>query len=286
MSSPVWLITGASNGFGLALVLRVLRAGHTVVGSVRNKTKAAAAIEQIEKAGGSIIEMDMTESKATITSKVQAVGRIDYLVNNAGYSILAACEEITEAEATLQINTNFFGPLYTLQAVLPGMRAQKSGTIVNVSSVAARDPLAACSLYAASKAALEAASESLAKEVAPHNIRVLIVEPGNFRTNFVSALADASPEPAAVPAHYDDPVGIIMRKFLAVHGKQIGDPEKAVERIFEAVTGEGLAGPLAGNVLRLVLGKDALGRIKVHNDKFLHELSLQEETAASTDFII
>lgn len=101
----------------------------------------------------------------------------------------------------------------------------------------------------------------------------------------IKQLADASPEPAAVPAHYDDPVGIIMRKFLAVHGKQIGDPEKAVERIFEAVTGEGLAGPLAGNVLRLVLGKDALGRIKVHNDKFLHELSLQEETAASTDFI-
>ncbi|KAK5997660.1 Oxidoreductase claN [Cladobotryum mycophilum] len=284
MSSPVWFITGASNGLGLALALRVLRAGHQVIGSVRNKTRAAAAVEQIEKAGGSVIEMDMTESKDSITRKVQAVGRIDYLINNAGYSILAACEDITDKDATLQMNTNFFGPLYTLQAALPGMRTQKSGTIVNVSSVAARDPLAACSLYAASKAALEAASESLAKEVAPHNIRVLIVEPGNFRTNFVSALADASPEPASVPAHYDDPVGIVMRKFLTVHGKQIGDPEKAVERIFEAATGEGLAGHLSGNVLRLVLGKDALGRIKVHNDKFLHELSLQEETATSTDF--
>lgn len=88
-----------------------------------------------------------------------------------------------------------------------------------------------------------------------------------------------------MPAHYDDPVGIIMRKFLAVHGKQIGDPEKAVDRIFEAVTGDGLAGPLAGNVLRLVLGKDALSRMKVHSDKDLYELSLQEETATSTDFI-
>lgn len=87
------------------------------------------------------------------------------------------------------MTTNFFGPLYTLQAVLPVMRAQRSGTIVNISSGAAQDPLPACSLYSASKAALEAASEALAKEVAPHNIRVLIVEPGNFRTNFVGAVS-------------------------------------------------------------------------------------------------
>lgn len=87
-----------------------------------------------------------------------------------------------------------------------------------------------------------------------------------------------------MPAHYDDPVGVIVRKFLSVHGKQIGDPEKAVERIFEAVTGQGLAGPLAGKVLRLVLGKDALTRMKAHNDKFLGELSMQEATATSTDF--
>lgn len=95
----------------------------------------------------------------------------------------------SEKEATLQMTTNFFGPLYTLQAVLPAMRAQRSGTIVNISSGAAQDPLPACSLYSASKAALEAASEALAKEVAPHNIRVLIVEPGNFRTNFVGAVS-------------------------------------------------------------------------------------------------
>lgn len=95
MSAPIWLITGASNGFGLALVLHVLERGHKVIGSVRSKAKSASAVEQIEKAGGSVIEMDMTESKESITTKVQAVGRIDYLVNNAGYSILAACETIT-----------------------------------------------------------------------------------------------------------------------------------------------------------------------------------------------
>ncbi|KAI1176171.1 putative short-chain dehydrogenase [Nemania sp. FL0916] len=285
MSPPVWFVTGASNGLGLVLALRVLKAGHTLVGSVRSKTKAATAVEKIEKAGGTVVELDMTESQASITKKVQAVGRIDYLVNNAGYSLLAPCEHISEKEAQLQLATNFFGPLYTLQAALPGMRQRKSGTIVNVSSVAAKDPLPACSLYSASKAALEAASDSLAKEVAPHGIKVLIVEPGNFRTNFVSALADASPDPSTVPQHYDDPVGAVMRKFLTVHGKQIGDPERGVERIFEAVTGEGgLAGHLSGKVSRLVLGSDAYGRMEKIRDQLAHELSLQKETSASTAF--
>ncbi|KAK0391745.1 hypothetical protein NLU13_1244 [Sarocladium strictum] len=284
MSASTWLITGASNGLGLALVLHVLARGHKVIGSVRSKSKSASAVEQIEKAGGSVIEMDMTEPKDSITKKVQGLGRIDYLVNNAGYSILAPCEEITDKDAHLQLNTNFFGPLYVMQAALPGMRDAKAGTIINVSSVAARDPLAACSLYAASKAALEAASESLAKEVAPHNIRVLIVEPGNFRTNFVSALSDMSPEVDSVPKHYDDPVGIILRKFLTIHGKQIGNPEEGVSRIFEAATGQGLAGPLNGKALRLILGSDALRRIKAWNENWAKEVSLQEDVAASTDF--
>ncbi|CAI7646079.1 unnamed protein product [Penicillium glandicola] len=286
MSSPVWLITGASNGFGLGMCLHVLRAGHghRVIGSVRSKAKAATAVEQIEQAGGSVIELDMTESQASIASKVHALGRIDYLINVAGYSILAACEDITEKEATLQMNTNFFGPLYTLQAVLPVMRAQRSGTIVNISSGAAQDPLPACSLYSASKAALEAASEALAKEVAPHNIRVLIVEPGNFRTNFVGALADASPDPASVAPHYDDPVGVVMRKFLTVHGKQPGDPQKGVERIFEVVTGTGMAGPLAGKITRLVLGSDAYARMQKSCERFGHDLSLQEEVSLSTNY--
>ncbi|KAJ8121491.1 hypothetical protein ONZ43_g2072 [Nemania bipapillata] len=284
MSTPIWLITGASNGIGLALCLRVLRAGHRVVASVRSKAKSGDAVQKIEKAGGSVIEIDMTESQASIAAKVKAVGHIDYLVNNAGYSILAACEDISEQEATLQINTNFFGPLYTLQAALPTMRAQRSGTIINISSGAARDPLAACSLYSASKAALEAASEALAHEVAPHNIRVLIVEFGNFRTNFVSALEDASGGADNVSPHYDNPVGVIKRKFLSIHGKQMGDPERGVDRVFEAVTGEGMAGSVTGKVRRLVLGKDCFDRMKAASERSLTELSLQEEIAKSTAF--
>ncbi|KAI0508445.1 putative short-chain dehydrogenase [Xylaria bambusicola] len=284
MSSPVWLITGASNGLGLALCLRVLRGGHQLVASVRSKAKSADAVQKIEQAGGSVIELDMTESQTSIASKIKAVGHIDYLVNNAGYSILGACEDISEKDATLQINTNFFGPLYTTQAALPVMRAQRSGTIVMVSSGAARDPLPSCSLYSASKAALEAASEALAHEVAPHNIRVLIVEFGNFRTNFVSALSDASGDADKVSPHYDNPVGAVMRKFLSIHGKQMGDPERGVDRVFEAVTGEGMAGQVTGKVSRLVLGKDCYDRMKKASEKSLVELSLQEEIAKSTAF--
>ncbi|KAI0201629.1 putative short-chain dehydrogenase [Astrocystis sublimbata] len=283
MSASVWLITGASNGLGLALTLHVLRAGHRAFASVRNKEKSADAVKQIEKAGGSVVEIDMTESQTSIAEKVKAIGHIDYLINNAGYSILAACEVITEKEATLQMNTNFFGPLYMIQAILPAMRAHGSGTIVNISSVAAQDPLPACSLYSASKAALEAASEALALEVAPHGIKVLIVEPGNFRTNFVNALADASPHDT--PEHYDHPVGQTLRKLLTAHGKQIGNPEAGVSRIFEAVTGEGgPAGHLTGKVRRLVLGSDAWGRMKRKSENHVKELNMQEDTAKSTDF--
>jgi NADP-dependent 3-hydroxy acid dehydrogenase YdfG len=100
MSAPVWLITGASNGLGLVLTLHVLRAGHRVVASVRSKAKSADAVEKIEQAGGSVIEMDMTESQASIASKVKAIGRIDFLINNAGYSLLAACEVISYVNCT------------------------------------------------------------------------------------------------------------------------------------------------------------------------------------------
>jgi NAD(P)-dependent dehydrogenase (short-subunit alcohol dehydrogenase family) len=309
MSSPVWLITGASNGFGLLLCLRALQANHQVVGTVRSRTKSADAVKQIEDTGGRVIYMDMTESKESITKKIQAVGRIDYLINNAGYSLLGACEYYTQVtpcneshfpaavgpcmksladrvssaeEVQLQMQTNFFGPLFATQAALPGMRERRTGTIVNLSSIAAQDPLAACALYAASKGALEAASASLAVELAPFGVSMLIVEPGAFRTNFLSATMPAA---AACPEAYrGTPVHGVIDKFGTMAGQQAGDPVKGVERIFEAVTGEGMAGHLKGKVLRLVIGEDALTRIRNRNAKFLEELSLGEEATLSTGY--
>lgn len=110
MSRPTWFITGASNGLGLELILHVLERGHKAIGAIRSKTKSAAAVEKIQKAGGSVIELDMTESKDSITAKVQSVGDIDYLVNNAGYSILAACEQIKYV--------HFLGHHYIISTIL------------------------------------------------------------------------------------------------------------------------------------------------------------------------
>ncbi|KAI0194315.1 putative short-chain dehydrogenase [Xylaria flabelliformis] len=282
MSQPVWVITGVSNGFGFLLTLRALKAGHRVVGTLRNKAKNTRTVQQIEAAGGEVMEMDMTESQESIHRKIKSVGRIDYLINNAGYAIFCCLEQMSENEVNTQIATNVFGPVYAMQAALEGMRARRSGLIVNISSIAAKDPLPTSALYAASKAALEAASESLAKEVADFGIGVTIVNPGAFRTNFLGQL-QLSENP--MPSDYKDSVvGQTIQKFANADGKQAGDPEKGVERIFEFVTGEGIAGELKGKVLRLVIGEDAFTRMKNNNDKFVQDFMIGKKVALSTAF--
>ncbi|KAH8161624.1 hypothetical protein CIB48_g6615 [Xylaria polymorpha] len=282
MSQPVWFITGVSNGFGLLLTLRALKAGHRVVGTLRNKTKHTGAVQQIEAAGGEVIEMDMTESQESIHNKVKSVGRIDYLVNNAAYAIFCCLEQMSEKEVNTQIATNVFGPIYAIQAALEGMRARRSGLIVNVSSIAAKDPLPASALYAASKAALEAASEAMAREVASFGIQVLIVNPGAFRTNFLGQL-QLSENP--LPKDYQDSiVGSAIQRFAEADGNQAGDPVKGIERIFEIVTGEGMAGELKGKVFRLVIGEDAFTRMKNNNDKFVQDFTIGKDVALSTAF--
>lgn len=181
----------------------------------------------------------------------------------------------------MQIQTNVFGPLYTIQAVLPGMRARRSGTIVNVSSVAGQDGQASCGLYSASKFCLEGLSEGLAREVKEFGISVLIVEPGAFRTNFLSAMVMNE---KGVPEDYQNTaVHEVLKKFQAANGKQSGDPEKAAEVIFEVVTGEGKGGQLKGGIRRLVLGKDAHARITAKIDDVRKDLETGKEVTFSTD---
>ncbi|KAJ6447068.1 MFS multidrug transporter [Purpureocillium lavendulum] len=283
MSSPVWLITGASSGFGLSLTLRALKAKHRVIAAIRSKTKSAEAVKLITDDGGQVVELDMTESQASIAGKVKQAegiyGHIDILVNNAGYSQLGAVQHFTEEEFIMQYRTNVYGPLFTTQAVLAGMRERRSGQIVNLSSVGGQDVLPTCGAYSSSKFAIEGISEALAKEVAEFGISVLIVEPGAYRTNFFHAVQ----RPADGLA--DDYNGTATEKmfnlFGEMAGKQPGDPDKAVERMFQVITGEGSAGGLRGKVLRLPLGMDAVERIEKKTDRLRSDLvearKLEEE---------
>lgn len=181
------------------------------------------------------------------------------------------------------METNVYGPIYAMQAVLPGMRSRRRGTIVNVSSVAGQDALPTSGLYAASKFALEGLSEALAREEAEHGVHVLIVEPGGFRTNFLGAYVAAE---KGLGGHSEDGVvGQAMRRWDAYEGKQPGDPAKAAEAIFQAVSGEGdLAGNLRGRVLRLPLGRDAAARIEAKTASVRKDIEATRAVAHSTDF--
>ncbi|KAF2084913.1 NAD(P)-binding protein [Saccharata proteae CBS 121410] len=256
----VWFITGASSGFGLLLSLHALRSGHQVIGTVRDRQRSADAVSQIESAGGKCVVLDLAKPRSiseTVANVLSDGGKVDVLVNNAGYSLLGAVEDMSEEETRAQMETNFFGPLFLMQALIPSMRERRSGTIVNISSTAAVSALPCCGLYSASKFALEGISESLSHELEPFNVRVLIVEPGAFRTNFLHAFVRTAKP--LTPAYVGGPVADMLDKFDQYRGKQPGDPEKGVRGIFEAVIGGGGGD---GGGLRLLLGRDAVGRME------------------------
>lgn len=183
----------------------------------------------------------------------------------------------SESEVKLQFQTHVFGPLFIIQAVLPGMRQREQGQIVNISSVCGMDAPPISGMYGSSKFALEGISESLSKEVAEFGITVLIVEPGAFRTN----LLKASRQKALSPDYKDTLVETVTNVIEGLSGDQLGDAVKAVERMFEVITGEGKAGRLRGKVLRLPLGMDAIERIEVKASKVVEDVlqarKLEEE---------
>ena len=248
--SPVWLITGCSSGFGQELAKLVLDRGWNAAVTARNPeelTELVAGHEQTALA----LPLDVTNS-AQIAAAVQQAqekfGRIDVLVNNAGYGYLAAIEEGEDDQVRAMFETNFFGLVAMTNAVLPGMRARKSGHIVNISSIGGLVSFGATGYYHATKYAVEGMSESLAIELPPLGIKVIIVEPGPFRTDWSGR---SIKESKTVIEDYDSTAGERRRKTRLNSGKQVGDPVRGAQAIIDIV---GAANP----PLRLVLGKPAL----------------------------
>jgi len=269
-----WLITGASAGFGLALAHQVLARGGRVIVTARNPASLAALSDSNENRVLAL-KLDVTDAAAIedALARAEAFGGVDVLVNNAGYGFLGGVEESTEGEVRAQFETNFFGAAAMVRAVLPGMRARGAGYIVNISSVAGATGGPGGGYYSASKFALEGLSESLAAEARPLGIRVLIVEPGAFRTAFFGR---SMARPAHRISHYKM-VDATLAYAAASDGVQPGDPARAAAIIIDTLEQE-------SPPLRLVLGRGACEFVETALQARLVEVASQRELAASACF--
>ncbi|KAF7196922.1 Oxidoreductase claN [Pseudocercospora fuligena] len=261
--SFTFLITGASSGFGAAIAIHALEIGHIVVATARSVEQAKKAYPVIEELGGIWLTLDVTSPNTeVIVSEAVKKHHVNVLINNAGYALRGVLEDLSMHQLRDQMEANLFGALACTKGALPHFRERKAGTIVNISSTSGISGNAGYTAYAASKFAMEGWSESLAAEMACFGVRVLVVEPGGFRTNFQAAVtaSEGSGDGEFVSEPYrGSPADEAARRISGGHGKQPGDPAKAAQAIVEAVTGSGRGQDVKG-CLRLPLGKDAVQR--------------------------
>jgi len=272
-SSRVWLITGSSSGFGLQIAQAALERGDRVVATARRPAAladlAASAPDRVHAVALDVTRADQIE--AAVTAALERFGRIDVLVNNAGYGSVGAVEEIDMADLRELMDTMFFGAVALTKAVLPHMRARRSGAIVQISSMGGQLSPPGFGAYCSAKFALEAISESLAAEVEPYGIRVLIPEPGAFRTEFGGARLHRSRDSGL----YVDTAGQNRDYMDSADGTQPGDPHKAAAAIVSA-----LDEPDAP--LRLALGDDAVDAIRAKHERLRADLDAWEHVSRAT----
>ncbi len=274
-TAQTWFITGTSSGFGRAFAEHAIARGHNVVATARRIDSLADLVAQAPRRVLAV-ELDVALAGAperAIRAAVARFGRIDVLVNNAGYGVVGALEETPDAELRAIMDTNFFGALAVTRAALPVLREQRGGAIVNMSSLGGQLSFAGFSAYSASKFALEGASEALAQEVAPFGVKVLIVEPGQFRTQLAGAGMRHMP---AIDA-YTPVVGATREFARTMHATQAGDPRKAAVAIERA-----LAAP--NTPLRLQLGGDSLDAVRTHAQAMLADMAAWDDVSRATDF--
>ena len=275
-NSAVWFITGCSTGFGRELAKILLDRGNRVVITARN-------LKQIEDLAAGrdkqalALQLDVTNTAQiadTVDNAESAFGQIDVLVNNAGYGYLSAVEEGEDDEVRAMFETNFFGLAHLTQAVLPGMRKRRSGTIVNVSSIGGYVGFPGVGYYNATKFAVEGLTEALAKECEPLGIRAIIVEPGPFRTDWAGRSLKT---PKFAIADYTATAGTRRNNISGGSGKQAGDPIRACHAMIKAVESE-------KPPMRLVLGKMALDTARAKVAQVQCDFDAWQETTLSADY--
>lgn len=270
-----WLITGASLGLGLEITKAVLVAGDKVIGTARKKPEEFAA--QLNNENLTMISLDVTNEEQVIDEITRLMSdgkRIDVLVNNAGVGLLGAIEETSDKEVRQNFETNVFGLLNVTRSLLPYLRKQRSGHIINFSSVGGLSGSAGWGIYNSTKFAVEGISEALFKELAPMNIFVTAVEPGYFRTNFLDS--SSLNRVKNIIENYSGTVGLMRERVSAVNNNQPGDPEKLAQALVK----------IAHNKcppLHLPLGKDSLNAYRAKSANFELDINEWMDTIINTD---
>jgi NAD(P)-dependent dehydrogenase (short-subunit alcohol dehydrogenase family) len=274
--SDVWFITGCSTGFGRELAKLVLDRGYRAVITARD-LRCIEDLTAGREGRALALKLDVT-NKAEVAEAVKTAqstfGGIDVLVNNAGYGYVGAVEESEEDEVRAMVDTNFFGLARMIRAVLPAMRKRRHGSIVNISSNGGLLAFPGFGYYNATKFAVEGLSEALATEVAPLGIRVLLVEPGPFRTDWAGRSLRRSAERIA---EYAETAGVALERLTSGSGKQVGDPVRAGEAILKAVESDHMP-------LHLVLGKIAVETARSKIELLRRDVDAWEETAIGADY--
>ena len=271
----IWLITGCSSGFGYYLAKKLITLGETVVATARN-VGSLDSLKTKDSNKNLFLSLDITDQEQinSVVKQVQdAYGRIDVLVNNAGYGLIGAAEECSLEAVRQQFETNFFGLVSLTKQVLPRMRKQKSGHILNLSSIAGLVATPGAGFYNASKFAVEGFSEALAAEVKHLGVKVTLIEPGPFRTDFAGRSIDHSTE----IDDYKVSAGLMRKYIQETNGNQLGDPEKAIDAMIEVVKQEEAP-------LRLLLGSAAINRLDTKIESLKNSRDYSAPIAIACDY--
>lgn len=277
-TKKVWFVTGASKGLGLLFIKQLLEKGDFIAGTSRSLTqlKEAAGLSHENFLPLEMQITDETSVTAAITATIEKFGRIDNVVNNAGYGLAGGIEELTDAEARQNFDVNVFGSLNVIRAVMPYLRKQGSGHIFNISSVGGfNGAFPAFGIYCATKFAVAGFTESLAMEAKPFGIDVTLVLPGYFRTSFLTS--DSLVLPKNQMDEYEEVRAVQQLHQEQINGNQPGDPEKGVAAIIQTA---GIANP----PLYLFLGNDALELAKQKISMINNQIDTWKTVSTSTDF--